>query len=218
MDPTVIAVWIASAACLGTALSFLREKKRPTAPRFDIGSAPENQPIEIRGVIKHAGATLTSPIAERQCVAWAATAAEVAQYRGDSVHSTPHDVYQSVAARDHSIGDFTIEDATGRALVQGRGSNADVELRFRHYPKDRGQGPLGRLMAVRGKTAFDVVLWSDVLDYHEGSVVPGDEVTVVGSGHRETDPDPSAFGGDYRHRPTRLVLDRVLLVTNTTKR
>ena len=122
--------------------------------------------------------------------------------------------YQRVVARDHELGDFILEDSTGRAVVQGRGSNAEVELAQGHYPRDRSEGPLGRLMAASDRTAFDVVLWSDVLDYREGSVVEGDEVSVIGSGHYETDPEPSSFGGDYRHRPQRLVLDRVLRVTN----
>lgn len=204
MDPTVIAVWIASAACLGTALSFLRDKPRPKAPRFEIGKAPESTLVEIRGHIKSAGSTLTSPIRRRECVAWCATAGELNQ-------ST------RVVARDHEADNFILEDATGRALVQARGSKADVEVAMFHFPKDRSQTPLGRLMAVRGRSALDVVLWTDVLDYHEGSVVEGDEVTVVGSGHRETDPDPSAFSGGYRDRPTRLVLDRVLLIS-TLKR
>jgi hypothetical protein len=158
-------------------------------PASTIAALPEGQPGRIVGRVAP-GATLEAPLSGRACVYVEVT---VEEQRGDRPWELMIREIGSVA--------FTLEDGTGRALVEPGSARVSLQVDFQGSsgtlddPDDREL----QLLHRHGQDSAGL-LFNRKLRYSEAVIEIGETVAVFGIGVREPDPDGGA-GALYRDGP-----------------
>ncbi len=197
MDPFVLpAIGLGAFAIIAGARWFLAREQRlkrriKTLPLSSIGETPELQDVRVTGQLAYLGdrAPLEAPLSGRPCAAWRVV---VRERRGSGKNKRWVTVLVESDSRD-----FVLEDGTGRAIVDG----TLVELAL-DFDRKGGAGffsgpspTLEQFLHERG-IATKGVVFGKTLDYREGALEAGEQVTVAGSGTWEN--DPSQRGKGYR--------------------
>ncbi|MBK9033180.1 MAG: hypothetical protein IPL61_18230 [Myxococcales bacterium] len=165
------------------------------AVRATIAAAPEGTRVHLIGTVD-ADDPLTAPISRRSCV-----------YYGITVEEELGAAWQAVYADARAVP-FVVSDGTGRALIDARGAEIEIDAGRRVGMLDRTSlAALGGDVAIRlhGNSA----LRGPRLRYREVAFCLGDTIAVIGTAVREPDPDAVAAVTGYREGPpTRLRLGR----------
>ena len=144
---------------------------------------PENQDVRVSGTLAYVEgkAPLTAPLSGRPCVAWRVI---VEERRKHSEHSSWDKVIDDTASMD-----FALEDASGRAIVDGAGLSLALD-----FDASDGQGffnpaspALASFMTSKGVATHGLIL-KKTLRAREGVLEVGEVVTVAGSGAMMNDP------------------------------
>jgi hypothetical protein len=198
----VIELAIAGGAALIAGAAALFKRRRPGGVRVAIADAAEGVTIEIAGTIV-SGATIEAPLTGRACVHYDLEIVEESRgtgapglgvRRGYGLHITPGRLHEVRGVT------FTIEDDTGRALIDPAGAEIHPVA-------------IAREMTIGDPTVRQRAL---LVQHHmharqnrfrEGVLAIGDRVAVIGTAVREPDPDGAARAHGYRgDTPTRLRL------------
>ena len=162
-----------------------------SARQVPIGEVVSGETAKIVGQVESSGKTIRAPLSYRECVLYVAIAE---RYTG---------THWKVIAKEQRSVDFTVEDETGRALVD-RGAFAPfLEADHRSEPvwptKTKAQKAFLTHHLVFGETETPH-------RYKEGILELGEQVAVYGSAVREVDSRGASRTGDvYRvNAATRL--------------
>ena len=175
-----------------------RGRARRMAP-VTVARFPDGAVGKIVGRIGWSGEPLKALLSRRSCVYYEAARLSDSEAPGPT---------GLVSAGQ----DFLVEDATGSALVRFEGARVvGLPREQRSTPavierESMDSADLARLdewaeFSKQGWRGFDE---GSLLE--EGLISEGDEVSVVGYGLWEPDPDPTAATGGYRDGATRLVM------------
>ncbi len=199
MDPVVLPVLfglgLAGMAVYRVLFSPRARAKRAlrTARRKPIREVLDGEVVKICGKLRYQGTPLEAPLTGRACAGWTV----VVQEQGRQGHTT---------IRDHSCVAFVVEDDSGRAVVDP--VLVDLVLTVdRHLRSGLFELPSRRMAVFLRKHHERTHGWllPRGLEYTEGALEEGEEVSVLGQGRWEPDPDPaSATCAGYRGRATRL--------------
>jgi hypothetical protein len=167
------------------------------APRIAIRALPEATRARIVGTVA-AEATLRAPLTGRTCVAYVVHVEERVS-NGKTTTWTP---------RIHEVKSvpFTVDDGTGRALVDPGQAQLLVEMdsTTRSGPFDEATAAEAGFLERHGMAAKGWFLRKN-LRYLEGVIEPGERVAVLGRAVREPDPGAVAQVTGYRDElPTRV--------------
>ena len=197
VDPFVLpAIGLgAFAVIVGARYFFAREQRLKrrikTLPLSSIADTPELQDVRVTGQLAYLGdrAPLEAPLSGRPCAAWRVI---VRERRGTGKNKRWVTILEEGDSRD-----FALEDESGRAIVDG----TLVELAL-DFDRKGGTGFLSRpspylegFLHERGIATRGIV-FGKTLDYREGALEAGEQVTVAGSGTWEN--DPTQRGKGYR--------------------
>ena len=174
-------------------------------PRSDVRTAAVG-PVKIAGNVRLTDKWLVAPLSGRRCVLYDVVVTESQGQQGSRTI-----VQERVAT------DFSIEDATGTALVRTERTapgppGSQLELAIVQDARYKSglfaeATPEHRRYLERWGEKTKGILFNRTLTFREGVFEPGEQVVVCGLGRREPDPDASAAGDGYRERPTRLVVE-----------
>ena len=167
--------------------------------RVDVAEVPDGTDVRIDGRVSYLAEPLSSPISGRTCAGYYVV---VKEHRGKAGWVP--------LVREQRQRDFTVEDRTGRAIVQVKGAKIAV-----HQDEHTETGYLDEPTAEARKLLFrhgqkaEGFIFSRKLRYEEGVIEEGELVAVRGRAVWEPDPnpDPEAFSS-YRGQPKRLVMTK----------
>ena len=197
MDPLVFPALGLGAVVLfmGARWFFAREprlKRRiKTLPLSSIAQTPELQDVRVTGQLAYLGddAPLEAPLSGRPCAAWRVVVRE--RRRSGKTYR-----WVTVLVESDSR-DFVLEDESGRAIVDGN----LIELVL-DFDRKGGASLLGgpnpsleQFLQERGIPTRGLI-FGKTLDYREGALEAGEQVTVAGSGTWAH--DPTQRGKGYR--------------------
>ncbi|MBO6937798.1 MAG: hypothetical protein JJ863_22715 [Deltaproteobacteria bacterium] len=197
MDPIVLpAIGLGAFAVIAGARWFLAREQRlkrriKTLPISSIADTPEQQDVRVTGRLAYRGdrAPLEAPLSGRPCAAWRVV---VRERRGSGKNKRWITILEESDSRD-----FVLEDESGRAIVDGTLVELAVDF-DRKGGTSFFSGPspyLEEFLHERG-IATKGVVFGKTLDYREGALEAGEQVTVAGSGVWEN--DPTQRGKGYR--------------------
>ena len=169
------------------------------APRGQIRDAAEGQAVRFDGTVAP-GQTLRAPLTGRVCVFYVALVEEyVSNGKTGSWRQR---------VREQRGVPFTLDDGTGRALVDPSGARIDCELdqTSRSGAFDDAT-PVEEDFLTRHGMRSTGWFFNKKLRYREGAIEIGEHVAVMGRPVREPDPDAIGQMTGYREGPpTRLRL------------
>lgn len=168
------------------------------ARHASIAEAPEGAVVRIDGVIAD-GETLIAPLTGRACVFYLATIEEyVSSGRSGSWRER---------ARELRGVPFTVDDGTGRALVDPAGARVDIDIdsTTRSGTLDDPTEAEAAFLRRHGQQGAGWI-FNKRLRYREGVFQVGERIAVMCQPVREPDPDAAArAAAGYRDpAPTRL--------------
>lgn len=210
MSPLVIACVVgAGIVLIGLTMYFSRDAQLRRAmqavPLSTVAGATEGARVRIVGRVVERDRTLAGPLSHRRCVAFRVLV-ETRRQSGKSSHWVK-------TIDEHQEVDFVLEDETGRARVESRGSDFLIVL---DHSESSGflndaTPELEEFLVARGHTSTSFLGTNKTMRYHEGALEIGEQIAVVGLAHWEDDPEAGAIdtgGGGFRDaiRKKRLVL------------
>ena len=159
--------------------------------------------VRIVGTLRPGAQTLRAPVSGRVC----------AHFDLQVWESAGEDGWKLVL-REVSTTDFSVEDASGRAMVETSRFGAAVVLDA-HWTSgtfNDATPALRQLLSRHGQKTTAFLGLNRSLRYREGALEPGERIAVVGRARWEDDPDAGAARperGGYRStgRKQRLVLE-----------
>lgn len=197
----MIALWVM--VTIGVAFALIRlalsdtakaERALREAQRATVADMVEGTTARLAGVVTSDG-TLRAPLTGRACVAYVA---RVEEHLGKQGWRTR--VYEVRGVT------FTIDDGTGRALIDPTSSTLLLEM-----DSTTRSGSLDDATPVEesflARHGFASTGWwlNKTLRYTEGVIEAGERVAVLGRGVREPDPDARPRDSGYRGAlPTRI--------------
>ncbi|HWO18404.1 MAG TPA: GIDE domain-containing protein [Kofleriaceae bacterium] len=167
------------------------------AKRVSIADAPEGAVVRLDGRVLE-GETLEAPLTGRRCVYYVAIVEEF------EAGSTP-DSWRELTREARGV-QFTIEDGTGRAIVDPEGARVDVDL-DRTASSGALEEPTAAQAAFLERRGVKLTGWSSnrTLRYREGVFEVGEPIAVMCRPMREPDPGAASREVGYREAPsTRL--------------
>lgn len=167
------------------------------AKHVSIAEAPEGSVVRLDGRVVE-GETLEAPLTRRRCVYYVAIVDEFV------AGSTP-DSWRELAREARGV-QFTIEDGTGRAIVDPDGAHADVDL-DRTSTSNLVEAPTAAQAAFLERKGVKLTGWSSgtTLRYREGVFEVGEPIAIMCRPMREPDPGAASREVGYREAPgTRL--------------
>jgi hypothetical protein len=169
-----------------------RRALRDEAP-VPVARCQDGDTVKLFGTIHLAETSLRAPLSGRACACYRAR-----------LEARTHVSEPWRCVRDRlELGDFHLEDGTGRALVRVRARPALVLL-----PLDgRSCASSGAARGVEALAEGSDAGRHEALRAAERLLGSGDLVAVRGRCHFEPDPGPDRAVRGYRLRPRRLVLD-----------
>ncbi len=164
---------------------------------FSIEEMPEDTLGRITGVAQPLdGAVLKAPVSARPCVYWAI---EVVEMLGDDWPS------REIINEQRGIP-FVLAQDGHRAIIDA--SSVVTNLIFDHANKSSGVYGIDQLQKAVVDTYVPHRSWqyTETLIFREAIVAVGEQVSIVGSGTREPDPDAAQVVGYREGARTRLRL------------
>jgi hypothetical protein len=210
MSPVVVAaVIIGALVVIGLATYFSRDARLRRAmkavPLSTIAGATEGARVRIVGRVLARDRVLRGPLSHRECVAFRVLV-ETRRQSGKSSHWVK-------TIDEHQEVDFVLEDETGRARVESRGSDFLIVLDHSDSSGflNDASPELEAFLSERGHQSTSFLGMNKTMRYREGALETGEQIAVVGLAHWEDDPEAGAIdtgGGGFRDavRKKRLVL------------
>jgi hypothetical protein len=198
VETTIVLVMVFGAAVFGIAgwywsdAAKIRRALRDARP-VSIAEAPEGEVVRLDGRVME-GETVEAPLTGRRCVYYVAV---VEEEISDSWHER---------ATESGGVCFTIDDGTGRAIVDPAGARIDIDL-------DRGTAsgtlddPTAKERAFLERHRLEATGWvfNKKLRYREGVFEVGEPIAIMCRPVREPEPAVSSREAGYRDAPpTRL--------------
>jgi hypothetical protein len=199
---------ILTAAFIGTHVCYQRfsaggrlRRALRRAPRVSVADAPDGEVVRIVGRVRFADLEpLSAPVSNRRCAYYEI---EVEERSGVGRNQS----WSKVLEHKEHLERFVIEDETGRALVEPKAPRVVLNMDT-HLSSGMSKDPpleLRSFLMVHG-VATEGLLFNKTMQYTEGALEEGEQVTVLGRCRREPDPEPGAgpAGAGYRQVPLRL--------------
>lgn len=185
-----------------------RAKRAMRAARLRrISDVADGEVVKLRGRLRYLKPPVRAPITSRPCAAWHVVVVD-ANRRNDAL------------VDEREWVEFLLEDDTGRAVVDAVSPKFLIVLDA-HLRSGLWEEPLGRarsFLEARGESTKGL-FFNRELRYREGVLEEGEEVSVLGVGRWEPDPEPGSAGArGYRGQALRLRVreapDGRLLITD----
>lgn len=160
----------------------LKRRMRRFPRAAQIADTPEHQDVRVSGTLAYVegSAPLTAPFSKQECAAW-----RVVVVAGEGKN------WHEILREEESV-DFILQDESGRAHVEG----TFLSLALHNDVQNKGRifaPPSTELLAFCEARGIETSGRS--LRMREGTLVPGEMVSVCGQGRFENDPNAEGYRG-----------------------